>query len=160
MLDCFFFCLPSKPKLKCENDTKKPLLITNNNHDHDSENTPTATIVLFLTSWLRGRRLCYLILALCLPLVIPIVCISVPIICGVEIWFFIRRCGRKWSRLRSGPPVAVEGEGEEVAVAVVVEVSLLERYLDDQLGLAIEVACECESNESDYFYSSRSDLLC
>lgn len=58
--------------------------------------------------------------------------------------------------MRSGPQADVEGGSGEVAVAVVVEVSLLERYLDDQLGLAIEFAC----NESDYFYSSRSDLLC
>ncbi|KAI3729020.1 hypothetical protein L6452_17666 [Arctium lappa] len=161
MYDSFFFCFPSKSKLKCENDPQNPLLITKDD-DYDSAavqlHNPTAAMALLLRSWLNGRRLRYLIIALCLPLLIPIVCVSFPVLCAVEICFHF--CRRKRCRLKSGPPPHdVEGGGQ---VVVVVEVNLLERYLDDQLGLALEFACEFDSgdDETDDFCSSRSDLLC
>ncbi|KAL8248434.1 hypothetical protein R6Q59_005302 [Mikania micrantha] len=135
MFQCFYFRLPSKSKLKSENDPQTtPLIINGNDYDGELHN-PTTAIALILTSWLHGRRLRYLILALCLPLLIPIVIASIPVICAVEICF---RFWRHRRRLNSGPPEDVEGGGEVVAV------SLLERYLDDQLGLVIEFACGCD----------------
>ncbi|KVH96054.1 uncharacterized protein LOC112528339 [Cynara cardunculus var. scolymus] len=124
MCDSFFFCFPSKSKLKCENDPQKPLLILKDD-DYDAAvqlHNPTTAMALFLRSWLNGRRL-----------------------------------SRKRCRLKSGPPCDVEGGGQ-----VVVEVNLLERYLDDQLGLALEFTCEFDSgdDETDDFYSNRSNLLC
>lgn len=155
MFNNFFFCCSTRPKLKCENDSQKPLLITKED-DHDELHNPTMAMALLLTSWLNGRRLRYLILALCLPLLIPIVFAIFPFLCAVEICFRFCRRGRKRCRLKSGPPLDAEGGGQ---VVVVVELNLLERYLDDQLGLALEIACECD-DETDDFYSNRSYLLC
>ncbi|MFS7914221.1 hypothetical protein Hanom_Chr02g00150871 [Helianthus anomalus] len=47
----------------------------------------------------------------------------------MEICFRLRRC-----RLKSGPPQDLEGGGGEA-----VDLDLLERYLDDQLGLVLGV---------------------
>ncbi|KAJ0693000.1 hypothetical protein HanPI659440_Chr15g0592241 [Helianthus annuus] len=135
-----FFFLSSKSKLKCETDPQTtPLIINADDHNLQLQN-PTTAIALVLTSWLHGRRLRYLLLALCLPLLIP----SIPIVCVMEICF--RLCRR---RLKSGPPQDLEGGGGEA-----VELDLLERYLDDQLGLVLEVACECEC---EYEYDSGGD---
>ncbi|KAL4569622.1 hypothetical protein LXL04_025264 [Taraxacum kok-saghyz] len=155
MFNSFLFSFSTKSKLKCENDPQKPLLITKDD-DYDELHNPAAAMALLLTSWLNGRLLRYLILALCFPLLIPIVCLSFPVLCAVEIWFCFCRRRRKRCRLKSATPGDVEGGGE---VVVVVEVNLLERYLDDQLGLALEIACECD-DETDDFHSNRSYLLC
>ncbi|MFS8018439.1 hypothetical protein Hanom_Chr15g01392061 [Helianthus anomalus] len=131
-----FFFLSSKSKLKCETETDPqttPLIINADDHNLELQN-PTTAIVLVLTTWLHGRRLRYLLLALCLPLLIPIVFASIPVFCVMEICF--RLCRR---RLKSGPPQDLEGGGGEA-----VDLDLLERYLDDQLGLVLGVACECE----------------
>ncbi|MFS7939060.1 hypothetical protein Hanom_Chr05g00447171 [Helianthus anomalus] len=71
----------------------------------------------------------------------------------MEIYF--RVCRR---RLKSGPPQDLEGGGREA-----VDLDLLERYLNDQLGLAVEVACECEydsgGDESGDCFGDWSNLL-
>ncbi|KAI3698885.1 hypothetical protein L2E82_42781 [Cichorium intybus] len=146
MFDSLFFCCAAKSKLKCENDPQKVLLITKDD-DYDELHNPTVAMALVLTSWLSGRRLRYLILALCLPLLIPIACASFPVLCAAEICFRFRLRSRKRCRLKSGRPEDVEGGGQ---VVVVVEVNLLERYLDDQLGLALEIACEYDDETDDF----------
>ncbi|KAK1423016.1 hypothetical protein QVD17_18309 [Tagetes erecta] len=153
MCDCFFLHFTSKPKLKCETDPQKAPLITNTD-DHDQLHNPTMAMALVLTSWLQGRRLRYLILALCLPVLIPIVFVSIPVICVVEICFCF--CCHRRKRLTLGPVEDVERGGE-------MEVNLLERYLDDQLELVLDIVCECECGagvESDEFFYNGSDLLC
>ncbi|KAF5764303.1 hypothetical protein HanRHA438_Chr15g0702971 [Helianthus annuus] len=143
-----FFFLSSKSKVKCETETDPqttPLITNADDHNLQLQN-PTTAIALVLTSWLHGRRLRYLLLALCLPFLIPIVFASIPVVCVMEICFRLYR-----RQLKSGPPQDLEGGGGEA-----VDLDLFERYLEDQLGLVLEVACECEY-EYEYEYDSGGD---
>ncbi|MFS7954942.1 hypothetical protein Hanom_Chr07g00636571 [Helianthus anomalus] len=71
----------------------------------------------------------------------------------MEICFRLGRC-----RLKSGSPQDLEGGGGEA-----VDLDSLERYLNDQLRLVLEVACECEYNsggdESCDCFGDQSNLL-
>nr|XP_043613681.1 uncharacterized protein LOC122585621 [Erigeron canadensis] len=132
-----------------KSDQQKSLLTVNDNICYDQAttaagdyNNPTAAMALILKSWLNGNRFRYLILILCSPIIIPIVCAIFPFICAAEVCF--RICRRR--RLKSEPAAEVvaaappQRRKEDVNNK---EMSLLDRYLDDQLELAIEILDEC-----------------
>ncbi|VVA94305.1 unnamed protein product [Arabis nemorensis] len=93
-----------------------------------------------LTDWLRTRRSRFVFFLLCSPLLIPLLCASIPILCAAEIfsrlrsrhpWFAksaaeeddlrLRRCEEGCGCGGFGP----DQEEEE-------ETGLLQRYLEDQ----------------------------
>ncbi|PON33029.1 hypothetical protein PanWU01x14_356060 [Parasponia andersonii] len=98
------------------------------------------------SSWLRSRRIRYLFLFLCSPILLPFLCATFPLLCAAELCLRLcrrrrRRDQRKIAddsedddRLRRceegccyGGRAGLAGEGEEVG--------LLQRYLEDQLVL-------------------------
>ncbi|GKA90321.1 hypothetical protein Tco_0812191 [Tanacetum coccineum] len=107
-----------------------------------------------IKSWLNGSKLRYVILILFSPLIIPIVFVTFPFICAAEVCY---RRRRRREKVEAAPemaaaPVVVKKDGD-------VAVSLLERYLEDQLGLAIEILDECGGDLGGgyYGYSSLDD---
>ncbi|KAI3733517.1 hypothetical protein L6452_12960 [Arctium lappa] len=175
MCDCFLFFGSCKPQLNFQTDRQKPLLIIKDS-DYDPAaaagvqlHNPTAAMALILTSWLNGHRLRYLILFLCSPLLIPIVCATFPFLCAAEVCF--RLCRRR--RFKSAaprppppPPMSRREDDVEGGRQVKNEFSLLNRYLDDQLELALEILHECGGElgyDYDYmedFDGDRSNMLC
>ncbi|CAI9300156.1 unnamed protein product [Lactuca saligna] len=176
MRNCFLFFGSSKPQVKSENDRRRPLVIIKDN-DYDTAaagdevHNPTAAMALILQSWLSGHRLRYLILLLCSPLLIPFICAMFPFLCAAEV--FVRLCRR---RRRSKPappqnplppslpPPRRRENDVEGGIQVKSNFSLLDRYLKDQLELAIEILNECGGDLTygydyiDDFDSNRSNL--
>ncbi|KAL8196529.1 hypothetical protein R6Q57_024824 [Mikania cordata] len=101
-------------------------------------------MTLILKSWFYGHWLWYLILLLCSPLLIPVVCAISPFLCATKVCFCLCRRRRSKSSYSQPPPVMsrhredVEGGGQ-----VKPKMSLLDRYLDDQLELALDILHEC-----------------
>ncbi|KAL4574086.1 hypothetical protein LXL04_020909 [Taraxacum kok-saghyz] len=175
MRDCFLFFGSSKPQLKSDNDRQKPLVaIKDNDYDTaaagDELHNPTAAMALRLQSWLSGHRLRYLILVLCSPLLIPFMCAMFPFLCAAEV--FVRVCGRRRSKPASPqyppptPPVRRRVNDVQSGSQVKSDFNLLNRYLDDQLELAIEILHECGGDLAygydyiDDFGYNQSNSLC
>ncbi|KAI3779353.1 hypothetical protein L2E82_09067 [Cichorium intybus] len=173
MHNCFLFFGSSKPQVKSENDRRKPLVIIKDN-DYDTAaagdelHNPTAAMALILQSWLNGHRLRYLILVLFSPLLIPFLCAIFPFLCAAEVFFrFCRRRRSKPAHPQNPLPPTVrrrqhDVEGGRQAKS---DFSLLDRYLDDQLELAIEILHECGGDLGygyDYVadFGNRSNNLC
>ncbi|XP_030530654.1 uncharacterized protein LOC115741051 [Rhodamnia argentea] len=139
--------------------------------------SPTARIMLAVATWLRARhrsRRC-LLLVLCSPLLVPLLCAAFPLLCAAEL--FLRLCCRK---RRSGDEGGGEEEEEEEAAARLrrceegrcggggeSEVGvLLQRYLEDQLRL-VGTVYECgddgdgdgDDGDVGFLESCRSPLL-
>ncbi|KAF8025513.1 hypothetical protein BT93_F2368 [Corymbia citriodora subsp. variegata] len=147
--------------------------------------SPTARAMLAVAAWVRARhwsRRC-LLLALCSPLLVPLLCATFPLLCAAELC--LRLCCRK---RRSGDEGCGGGEGEEEQEDEEAaerlrrceegrcgggesEVGLLlQRYLEDQLRLVGSVY-ECgddgdgvgdgDDNDGDvgFLESCRSPLL-
>ncbi|KAI3431872.1 uncharacterized protein J3R85_007739 [Psidium guajava] len=144
--------------------------------------SPTARIMLAAAAWLRARhrsRRC-LMLVLCSPLLVPLLCAAFPLFCAAEVC--LRLCCRK---RRSGEEGGGEdGEEEEEAAAERLrrceegrcgggggggvgesEVGvLLQRYLEDQLrlvGSVYECGDDGDGGDGDvgFLDSCRSPLL-
>ncbi|KAG6435271.1 hypothetical protein SASPL_100141 [Salvia splendens] len=79
-----------------------------------------------LISWLNRRRRRYLLLILCSPFLVPLLCATCPIMCAVELCFLISRLRRR-KEVASGRGRSGDGGGGEGG--------LLQRYLEDQLML-------------------------
>ncbi|KAJ0493445.1 hypothetical protein HanIR_Chr12g0586221 [Helianthus annuus] len=171
MRDCFVFLGSFKRQVKYEeNDRQNPLLIVNDNGyatAADELNNPTAAMTLILKSWLSGHWFRYLILVMCSPLLIPLVCVFSPFICVAEVCFcFCRRRRLKSDGLQPPPVVPTPVPRQQEDVKAKEKVSLLDRYLDDQLELALEILDECSGDLGfrydciDEFDDNRSNSLC
>ncbi|XP_059644933.1 uncharacterized protein LOC132286592 [Cornus florida] len=105
---------------------------------------------MILTSWLRSHRRRCLFLALCLPLLLPFLCATFPLLCAIEICLRLCRRQRR-NRLKTAPPddcLDPGGEGlrcceEGVGGGGGDEVVLLQRYLEDQLFLVVGSVYDC-----------------
>ncbi|KAL1542817.1 hypothetical protein AAHA92_19857 [Salvia divinorum] len=82
-----------------------------------------------LTSWLDRRRRRYLLLILCSPFLVPLLCATCPVICAVQLCFLISRRRRK-AAASAGRGGSGDGGGYRAG--------LLQRYLDEQLMLVME----------------------
>ncbi|XP_010456803.1 PREDICTED: uncharacterized protein LOC104738305, partial [Camelina sativa] len=117
----------------------------------------TADVMLTAASWFHTPWRRILLFLLCSPLLLLLLCLSIPLLCAVEIFSLIV------SRFVKPPPsssaveevIAVdedallrceEGFGVEVEVENG-ESGLLHRYLDDQLSLARSI---CEDDDGDH----------
>ncbi|KAF4366286.1 hypothetical protein G4B88_030464 [Cannabis sativa] len=94
-----------------------------------------------ISSWLHSRRIRYLFLLLCSPILLPFLCASFPFLCAAELC--LRICSRRRNRRKIADELEEDdrlrrceegccggygpGEGEGVG--------LLQRYLEDQLVL-------------------------
>lgn len=162
MCDCFLFST-------CKNN-QKPLLTnyaTTTAGDGNKSFTPTKSMTLILKSWLNANRLRYLILLLFSPLLIPIIFVISPFLFVAEVYF-------RFHRLKSVPPASESQPPPVIAPPVVRrkddQVNLLDRYLDDQLELALEILDECggelglaycyDYDYNDDFDFNRSNNLC
>ncbi|KAG1331129.1 hypothetical protein COCNU_02G010970 [Cocos nucifera] len=93
----------------------------------------------------RGRRArLALVLICCSPVLLPLICLSLPVLCIAS--FCLRF--RQWRRpAEIGEDVAAgfleEGEEAEAAAAAAIEGRLLHRYLEDQLGL-VKAVWDCD----------------
>ncbi|KAL1196068.1 hypothetical protein V5N11_030128 [Cardamine amara subsp. amara] len=107
----------------------------------------------FPTRWSR-----YVFFLLCSPLLLPLLCFSIPLLCAVEIFSRI---------LKSTPSFPVEEvlaavddeddlllrrceEGFGVMDDEIEESVLLQRYLDDQLILAISICKDKSEDDGDH----------
>ncbi|KAL6318174.1 hypothetical protein AAG906_035679 [Vitis piasezkii] len=128
---------------------------------------PTSAMLI---AWLRPRRSRCLVLLLCSPILLPFLCATFPLLCAAELC--IRLCRRRGGspkrssegsggRLRrceeGGAGAEEEGEGEG-------EVGLLQRYLEDQIGLVGSVyECGDEEDLANHvdvvIFDSRTPLL-
>lgn len=89
------------------------------------------------SSWLRARRIRYLFLFLCSPILLPFLCATFPLLCAAELCLRIcRRRRRKIARDSREDDERLR-RCEEGCCGVVEreEVGLLQRYLEDQLTL-------------------------
>lgn len=145
--------------------------------------SPTARIMLAVATWLRARHRSrrFLLLVLCSPLLVPLLCASLPLLCAAELC--LRLCCRKRRSRDEGGGEEGEEEEEEAAERLrrceegrccgggggESEVGLLlQRYLEDQLRLVGSVY-ECgddgdgdgDDNDGDvgFLESCRSPLL-
>ncbi|CAG7881516.1 unnamed protein product [Brassica rapa] len=98
--------------------------------------------MLTAASFLPTRLSRFVFFLLCSPILLPLLCLSIPLLCAVEVFSRLR------SRIVKSPPSSVvtevlaageddlrrceEGFGELVVEEVEIEGSLLERYLEDQ----------------------------
>ncbi|KAK1420008.1 hypothetical protein QVD17_29507 [Tagetes erecta] len=140
MCDCFVFL--GSIHRQSKNDRQNPLLIVNDNAYAGEElPNPTTAMTLILKSWLNGHWLRYLILLMCSPLLIPIVFVISPFLCAAEVCFCFCRRRRRLKPSLPLPPPVVASHGDEGEVNP--KVSLLDRYLNDQLELALELLDEC-----------------
>ncbi|KAL3735812.1 hypothetical protein ACJRO7_024872 [Eucalyptus globulus] len=145
--------------------------------------SPTARAMLAVATWLRARHRSgrCLLLALCSPVLVPLLCATFPLLCAAELC--LRLCCRKRRSGDEGCGGGEEGEDEEEEAAERLrrceegrcggggesEVgALLQRYLEDQLRLVGSVY-ECgddgdgdgDDNDGDvgFLESCRSPLL-
>ncbi|KAD2393769.1 hypothetical protein E3N88_40746 [Mikania micrantha] len=156
MRDCFVVFKLSKCQAKDENDRQNPLLIADDTGYATGSPNPTAAMTLFLKSWLTGHWFRYLILLMCSPLLIPIVCVIFPFLCAAEVCICLCRHRRRWLKQSSSQPAPVMPRHRE-DVQVKPKVSLLDRYLDDQLELALEILHEC-GGDLGYRYDNTDDF--
>ncbi|KAL8224578.1 hypothetical protein R6Q57_020053 [Mikania cordata] len=165
MRDFFVLFKLSKCQAKDENDRQNPLLIADDTGYATGSPNPTAAMTLFLKSWLTGHWFRYLILLMCSPLLIPIVCVIFPFLCAAEVCICLCRHRRRCLKPSSSQPAPVMPRHRE-DVQVKPKVSLLDRYLDDQLELALEILHECGGDlgyrydNTDDFGSNRIISLC
>ncbi|PIN13446.1 hypothetical protein CDL12_13937 [Handroanthus impetiginosus] len=151
MWDRDWCCCLIRKKLQKQPNQSSLLLTRVENEAVCWESISFSAIAGMLTSWLSRRRWRYLFLCLCSPFLLPLACASCPIICAVEICFLICRRRRKVSS-SSDDELSRGGEGREVG--------LLQRYLEDQLMLVIELGGDCENVgdggvDVEYFDSTR-----
>ncbi|KAK9271295.1 hypothetical protein L1049_026885 [Liquidambar formosana] len=128
----------------------------------------TSTAIMFTASWLRARRSRrYLFLALCSPILLPFLCATFPLLCVAELC--LRFCCRRKSPSEAQDDDASarlrrceEGGGGGGEAEREGEVSILQRYLEDQL-LLVGSVYECGDDEDDdgdvEFFDSKSPLL-
>ncbi|EOA36331.1 hypothetical protein CARUB_v10010640mg [Capsella rubella] len=115
--------------------------------------------------WLRTRRSRFVFFLLCSPLLIPILCASIPILCAVEIfsrlrsrhpWFAktatVDEDDLRLRRCEEGCGCGGGGGFEEE------EAGLLQRYLEDQLVLVRSVY-ECGEEDQDLDQDQDSDQI-
>lgn len=114
--------------------------------------SPRAVVFVMLTDafWLRTRRSRFVFFLICSPLLIPLLCASIPLLCAAEIF----------SRLRSRHPWFAKSadeddlrlrrceEGCNCGGFGPEEAGLLQRYLEDQLILVRSVY-DCGEGEQD-----------
>ncbi|CAK9155239.1 unnamed protein product [Ilex paraguariensis] len=131
------------------NNPQTILIIQSDDDQHENHYHPTAAITMILTSWLNRRRIRYLFLVLCSPVLLPFLCITFPLLCAAEICLFL--CRRR--QLKATPP---EDSGEDGLPSCEEdggdegEGRLLQRYLEDQLILVVgsvyDYGCGDEDN--------------
>lgn len=126
-------------------------------------------VLPFLSSWLlRTRRAPrYILLLICSPILIPLVCLTFPLICFAELC--IRICLRRRGReLADAHHVRIRQRGVDEDVEDGGEVGLLQRYLEDQLSLVRSVyECGDDAEEEgdfgirdfDFFAAGQPPLL-
>lgn len=110
--------------------------------------------------WLRTRRSRFVFFLLCSPLLIPILCASIPILCAAEIF----------SRLRSRHPWFTKSDEEDdlrlrryeegcgCGGFEPEEAGLLQRYLEDQLFLVRSIY-DCGEDDQDRDRDIDSDQI-
>lgn len=129
MWDWHSWCC-SLPTTRQKQPNQSPLLTEPTQNDAVGPNciSFSAAAARMLTSWLNRRRRRYLLLILCSPFLVPLLCAMCPIICAVELCFLMARRRRRKAVDGGGDRRSRSGDGN-------VEVGLLQRYLEDQLML-------------------------
>ncbi|TKY49612.1 hypothetical protein E2542_SST27046 [Spatholobus suberectus] len=113
-------------------------------HRHDPPSGMVTHAAAAASSWLRHRRIRYLFLLFCSPLLLVLLCTALPFLCAAELCLR-RRLWRKLLRAKDADDRlqrCEEGypeEGEE-------EKGLLHRYLEDQL-LLVGSMYECGDDD-------------
>ncbi|XP_054816377.1 uncharacterized protein LOC129316131 [Prosopis cineraria] len=124
-------------------------------YNHDSHRLATASIVppslvtavAATSSWLRNRRIRYLLLLLCSPLLLCLLFFAFPFLCAVDLclrrclWRKLFRDSRDDEQLRRCEEGCSGCGGDE-------EKGLLHRYLEDQLRL-VGSMYECGDDEDE-----------
>ncbi|KFK27806.1 hypothetical protein AALP_AA8G431500 [Arabis alpina] len=107
------------------------------------------------TFWLRTRRSRFVFFLICSPLLLPLLCASIPILCAAEIfsrlrtrhpWFAADEDDLRLRRCEEGCGCGGFGPDQEEEE----ETGLLQRYLEDQLILVRSVYdCGEDDDEQD-----------
>ncbi|XP_052203428.1 uncharacterized protein LOC127808821 [Diospyros lotus] len=150
-------CSGTKTKHKAQNQ-QTLLGHRSGDADHAAEDDPTATVastLMVLVAWLSRRRRRYLLLALCSPVLIPFLCATFPLLCAAEVCIRLCRLRRRRRLLKSAPPTDDHGgdgmhlcEEGRCGGGEGGESVLLQRYLENQLVLALGSVHDC----GDYDY--------
>ncbi|XP_021767037.1 uncharacterized protein LOC110731495 [Chenopodium quinoa] len=115
----------------------------------------SSSSILSPFSWLfLNCRRRFIFLTICSPLLLPLLCLSFPVICLCQLYFCLcRRHRRRRRRYGGGLRRCEEGRGGERVEVIEGDDDddeerelgwmLLQRYLEDQLGLVGSVISDC-----------------
>ncbi|GAB4861463.1 hypothetical protein Ancab_036665 [Ancistrocladus abbreviatus] len=117
-------------------------------------------MIIRTSSWLRTRRARILVLSLSSPILLPLLCLTFPLLCLTYLCLCLCRCRRSRSSSSSRKPSGhgrdsggwrllqcEEGRGSEED-AEEVGLLLLQRYLEDQLNL-VGSAYDCGEDDDE-----------
>lgn len=138
----------SLPTTRQKQPNQSPLL-TQNDAARTTNCISYSAAARMLTSWLNRRRRRYLLLILCSPFLIPLLCATCPIICAVELCYLMSRRRRK-----------AGGDGGDRYGSGGDEVGLLQRYLEDQLTLVAEPPYGCRDGDDSLREEEGVDVEC
>ncbi|XP_042486905.1 uncharacterized protein LOC122067125 [Macadamia integrifolia] len=145
---------------------------------HRNELSPPANLMMvmrMLMGWLRSRRRRFIFLVICSPFLLPLLCLAFPLFCFAELCLRFYRwrhrgdkkgCNDQCEEEDGGCGLCRCEEGRGGEPIEVREGRLLQRYLEDQLGLVGSVYdCgdegfgDCEEEEDDDLGEKTSPLL-
>ncbi|XP_057532422.1 uncharacterized protein LOC130810396 [Amaranthus tricolor] len=143
-----------------------PNIFQNHHHHQQQQSSSTTLLVLSPFSWLflnRRRRIFFLILTS--PVLIPLLCFCFPLICLCQLWFCISRRQQNRRRDDLGLRRCEEGreqddyndhdQSEEREIGWI----LLQRYLEDQLGLVGSVVSVYDCADHDDFVDVDDQII-
>ncbi|KAL9234609.1 hypothetical protein vseg_009463 [Gypsophila vaccaria] len=120
-----------------------------------------------IQSWLFiDTRRRFLLFVICSPVLIPILCISFPLICLARLYTCLRQRRRRTKRRRDdGLRRCEEGRGKEEGGGYEDDCEreigwlLMQRYLEDQLGLvgSVVTAYDCGRDEDEFYDGDYND---
>ncbi|KZV40880.1 hypothetical protein F511_05125 [Dorcoceras hygrometricum] len=117
-----------------------PKTLNHRNADAGSNQIPTSSAMAMIFSSLLNRRWRrYLLLILCFPFLLPLLCALCPLFCMVEMCFLITRRRQK--------AAAEVGSRSRLCVVDGGEVGLLQRYLEDQILLVLGSGYRCVDDD-------------
>ena len=127
-------------------------------HDPRRQNHPTPTFmvtaVTATSSWLRHRRIRYLFLLICSPVLLLLLCAALPFICAAELCSHCRLWGKFVRDSGDDDRLRRCEEGYCGCDGGYEEVGLLQRYLEDQLVL-VRSMYECGDDEEEQYEFKR-----